>query len=376
MGSAGALGVHLYLHLPYCASKCPYCDFNSIAGRDGEHAAYVEALLAELRRLPPGPYSTVFIGGGTPTALAPPLLERMLVGLRAHLRLAADYEWTCEANPGSADAERFALLAAHGVNRLSLGIQSLDERRLRFLGRVHDAAAARRALSAALAAFPRVSADLMYGLPGQTAAELRRELQELLAAGLAHLSAYHLAIEPGTEFHARAARGERLTCDPATSRVLDRAVEETLGAAGLRRYETSNYARPGAECRHNLAYWRQHDWQAAGAGAVSSIAGLRCTRHRHPAAYIAAIARGEDAIWRREVIDAPTRLREAWMLGLRLAEGVERARLCALGDDERRWLPIAQALAEAGLVTVDEASVRLAPGARYAQDEVTVRLMP
>ena len=368
--------MHLYLHVPYCAAKCPYCDFNSIAGREDEHTAYVAALLSEVRRLPRGPYATVFIGGGTPTMLGAKLLGRLLAGVRDHISLADDYEWTCEANPGSSDAERFAVLAEHGVNRLSLGVQSTHQHHLRFLGRVHDASEADRAIAAACAAVPRVSADLMFGLPGQSVAEVEADLGLYRRHRLDHASVYHLAFEPGTEFHARRSRGELADIDGDASRQLIELVGERLAGLGLAAYETSNFAVPGEECRHNLAYWRLADYQAAGAGAVSTLAGERVTREKHPAAYIAAINAGGDAVWRRETITTLERQREAWMLGLRLAEGVDLDRLAALGDRPERWRPIAGPLADLDLIELRPNRLRLAAGARHAQDEVTVRLMP
>ena len=368
--------VHLYLHVPYCARKCPYCDFNSIAGRDDEHAAYVDALLCEVRRLPRGPYTTVFIGGGTPTMLAAPLLERLLVGVRAHIRLADDYEWTCEANPGSADAERFAVLAAHGVNRISLGVQSTHDRHLAFLGRVHDAGEAERAIALALAAVPRVSADLILGLPEQTAAELAVDLDLYRRHGLRHASVYHLTYEPGTEFHARRGRGELRDIAPERSRALFIQAWDALGALGLLPYETSNFAAPGHESRHNLAYWRARDYHAAGAGAVSTVAGVRMTREKHPAAYIAAISAGGDAQWRSEAIGTGERLAEAWMLGLRLAEGVDLERVRGLGDTAARYETRIAALVGEGLIARDGERVRLTRAGRPVQDEVTVYLMP
>lgn len=368
--------MHLYLHVPYCAAKCPYCDFNSIAGRDDEHAAYVDALLAEVARLPRGPYATVFIGGGTPTMLGAGLLARLLSGVRRHILLADGYEWTCEANPGSSDAARFAILAEHGVNRISLGVQSTHERHLRFLGRVHDAADADRAIAAACAAVPRVSADLMFGLPGQSIAEVEADLALYRRHGLGHASVYHLAFEPGTEFHARRARGEMAEIDGDASHALIDLVAERLAGLGLDAYETSNFARLGQECRHNLAYWRLADYQAAGAGAVSTLDGVRLTREKHPAAYIAAIRAGGDAAWKREDISRLDRLREAWMLGLRLRDGVDLGRIAALGDDPGRWMPHATPLADLGLIRLDAGRLALAPAARHAQDEITVRLMP
>lgn len=368
--------MHLYLHVPYCAAKCPYCDFNSIAGREDEHAAYVDALLTEVGRLPQGPYDTVFIGGGTPTMLGAALLGRLLAGVRRHIRLADGYEWTCEANPGSSDTERFAVLAEHGVNRISLGVQSTHERHLRYLGRVHDAADADRAIAAACATVPRVSADLMFGLPGQSVAEVEADLQLYRRHGLGHASVYHLAFEPGTEFHARRSRGEMAEIDGDASHELIDLVADRLAGLGLQAYETSNFAKPGQECRHNLAYWRLRDYQAAGAGAVSTLGGMRMTREKHPAAYIAAIQAGGDAAWKREDIGCLDRLREAWMLGLRLGEGVDLGRLAELGDSPGRWMPLATPLADLGLIVLSPDRLALAAAARHAQDEITVRLMP
>jgi oxygen-independent coproporphyrinogen-3 oxidase len=368
--------VHLYLHIPYCAAKCPYCDFNSIAGRLDEHGRYIDALLAEVLRLPRGPYATVFIGGGTPTALSAGLLDRFLTGVRGHITLAPGYEWTCEANPGSADAEKFRVLAGHGVNRLSLGVQSTREERLRFLGRVHSSQEAERALALASAAVPRVSADLIMGLPGQDEAELREDLGLYRRHGLSHASVYHLTYEPGTEFHARRARGELADIPPERSRALFDALWDGLAALGLEAYETSNFARSGEESRHNLAYWRQRDYHAAGAGAVSTVAGVRVTREKHPERYIAAIARGDDAAWKRERLDERERLREAWMLGLRLREGVDRARLVELGDREERWRPRAAGLIGEGLVAERDGRLSVTRAGRALQDEITVALMP
>jgi putative oxygen-independent coproporphyrinogen III oxidase len=368
--------MHLYLHVPYCAAKCPYCDFNSVAGREGEYGRYVEALLTEVRRLPRGPYDTVFIGGGTPSILPPTLLARLLAGVRAHIALADGYEWTSEGNPGSADAERFRVLVEHGVNRLSLGIQSTHDRHLRFLGRVHDAAEAERALALACACAPRVSADLIMGLPGQSDDELRADLALYRRHGLGHASVYHLTYEPGTEFHARRARGEMADIDAETSRRQFDLLWDELAALGLDAYETSNFARPGQESRHNLAYWRQRDYQAAGAGAVSTIAGVRTTREKHSGKYIEAISTGGDAAWTSETLSDRDRLRECWMLGLRLRDGVDTTRAHALGDDERRWRPRAQAMIDQDLLEQDGERLRLTRRGRPVQDEVTVYLMP
>ncbi|HEX3133023.1 MAG TPA: radical SAM family heme chaperone HemW [Planctomycetota bacterium] len=367
---------HLYLHVPYCAAKCPYCDFNSIAGRDAEHAAYVDALIAEVRRLPRGPYDTVFIGGGTPTLLGTALLARLLAGVRDHLLLAEGYEWTCEANPGSSDAERFAVLAEHGVNRLSLGVQSTHDHHLKFLGRVHDAREADRAIDLARRAVPRVSADLIMGLPGQTDEELRQDLTLYRRHDLSHASVYHLTYEPGTEFHARRARGELRDITPEDSRRQFDLLWDAFAALGLAAYETSNFARAGEASRHNLAYWRQNDYHAAGAGAVSTVAGVRVTREKHPAAYITAIATGNAATWRSEEITSAARLRETWMLGLRLTEGVSLMEVAVNGDLAMRWRPRADALITEGLIEERAGHLSLTRAGRPVQDEVTVYLMP
>lgn len=364
----------LYLHVPYCVAKCPYCDFNSIAGRDGEFSAYVDALLTEVRRLPRGPYRTVFIGGGTPTILPAPLLARLLAGVRDHIALAEDYEWTCEANPGTVDADRFAVLAEHGVNRLSLGIQSTHDHHLRFLGRVHDAAQAEAAVALAVRTFPRVSCDLIMGLPGQTDAELQADLGLYRRHGLRHASVYHLTYEPGTEFHARRAKGDLRDIDPKESRQRFERLWAELDTLGLHLYETSNFAVPGEESRHNLAYWHRQDYHAAGAGAVSTVAGLRRTRLKHSGQYIAAMGRGEAAVMSDEVLSAKDLLAETWMLGLRLVTGVRIADLDA--DATARWRPRADALIAAGMLEEHDGHLRLTRDGRPVQDEVTVYLMP
>jgi len=368
--------MHLYLHIPYCTAKCPYCDFNSISGREDEFAAYVDALLCEVLTLPTGPYTTVFIGGGTPTRLPATLLARLLAGVRAHITLADDCEVTCEANPGSADAERFAVLAEHGVNRISLGVQSTHDHHLRFLGRVHDAAQAERAIAWARAAVPRVSADLIIGLPGHTTDELRADLALYRRHDLDHASVYHLAIEPGTEFHARRARGDLTEIDAARSRELFALAWDGLDALGLHAYETSNFARSGQESRHNLAYWHQRDYHAAGAGAVSTLARLRTTRLKHPGQYIAALTAGVDHAAVRERLDDRAVLAEAWMLGLRLTEGIALDRLAVLGDPPTRWRARADALITEGLVEEHDRHLRLTRQGRPVQDEVTIYLMP
>lgn len=367
---------HLYIHIPYCSAKCPYCDFNSIAGRDDEFAAYIDALLREATTLRPGPYETVFIGGGTPSILPPPLLERLLVGLGQHITLAPGHEWTCEANPGSADAERFAILAAHGVNRLSIGVQSTHPQHLRWLGRGHSVAEAEACVREARRQVARVSADLIFGLPAQTDHDLQSDLTLYARQDLDHASVYHLAIEPGTIFAARAARGQLREIEEGRSAAQFALVHAGLEALGLLAYETANFARPGAACRHNLAYWHQRDYAAIGAGAVSTIAGQRCTREAHPARYIARIMAGGDAITQHEQLSPRDCLIETWMLGLRLQQGVALERLAAQGDRTERWRPLAEQLIAEDLLDETNGHLRLTARGRLLQDHVTRRLMP
>jgi len=368
--------MHLYLHVPYCTAKCPYCDFNSVAGREDEFAAYVDALITEVRRLPRGPYATVFLGGGTPTRLGATLLARLLAGVRDHIHLETGYEWTCEANPGSSDAAVFDVMAEHGINRISLGIQSTHDHHLRFLGRVHDAAQAEVAITAALRAVPRVSCDLIMGLPDQTLAELDTDLELYRRFNLDHASVYHLAYESGTEFYARRAKGELHEITAEASQVYFDRLYDSLAELGLHAYETSNFAKPGAESRHNLAYWRQADYHAAGAGAVSTLHGRRLTREPHSGKYIAAITAGTDAAWKVETLSPAEQLAECWMLGLRLISGVRADALAARGDDPNRWTPIAANLADLDLVEHGPWGVRLTRRGRIVQDEVTLKLMP
>jgi len=276
----------LYVHFPWCVRKCPYCDFNSHEARgDLPVDEYVDALLADLEALLPHVWGrrviSVFLGGGTPSLFPPEAFDRLLSGVRARVPLEPDAEVTLEANPGTAEAARFAGYRAAGVNRLSLGVQSFDDAMLAALGRIHSADEARRAIELAQASFDNVNLDLMYGLPGQTLEMARRDVAEALAWGTAHLSFYQLAIEPNTVFWSKPPRlPEHDAC--ADMQV---AVEEALGAAGYEHYEISAFARPGRRSRHNLNYWEFGDYCGLGAGAHGKISFAdRVTRHERPKA--------------------------------------------------------------------------------------------
>ncbi len=295
----------LYVHLPWCLRKCPYCDFNSHEARDGiPEQRYLDALVADLEAALPliwgRQVQTIFIGGGTPSLFAPESIDRLLSDIRARLRLEADCEITLEANPGTFEKERFRAYRGAGVTRLSVGVQSFNDQHLQALGRVHDRAQALAAVEEAAAAFDTFNLDIMYALPGQTLAELEQDMHTALGFSPPHISIYHLTIEPNTYF---AKYPPRLPEDDAAYAMLDRITEITA-AAGLERYEVSAYARSKHQCQHNLNYWQFGDYLGIGAGAHSKLSFahrvVRQVRLREPQLYMAgalagrAIAQDED----------------------------------------------------------------------------------
>lgn len=364
----------LYIHVPWCVRKCPYCDFNSHEAR-GElpEEAYVSALLADLEMALPQvwgrPVLTVFIGGGTPSLLSVRAMDALLSGVRARLPLAADAEITLEANPGTVEAEKFAGFRAAGVNRLSLGIQSLNDRHLKALGRIHDAQEARRAAELALARFDNVNLDLMYGLPEQTVAEAEADLAAAIALGPQHLSAYHLTIEPNTFFH----RYPPAVPDDDVAAAMQDGVDAQLAAAGFEHYETSAFARLGYRSRHNLNYWMFGDYLGIGAGAHAKLSLknniLRESRTRQPKAYLERVGSAAVISEQREVptADLPG---EFMMNALRLNDGFDldlfRART---GLDLTCILPQLEAAERRGLLIRDHRRASpTALGRRFLND--------
>jgi oxygen-independent coproporphyrinogen-3 oxidase len=321
----------LYVHFPWCVRKCPYCDFNSHALRETDEAipeaAYVDALIADLEGALPQVWGrrvhSVFIGGGTPSLLSAGGLDRLLTAIRTLLPLDPLAEITLEANPGTVEAGRFRDYRAAGVNRLSLGIQSFDDAQLVRLGRVHDAAQARAAIETALAHFERVNLDLMYALPQQTPDEALADLETALAFGVSHLSCYHLTLEPNTPYHRRPPP----LPDADVAADMQDAIEARLAAAGFGHYETSAFARPGQECRHNLNYWTFGDYLGIGAGAHGKLSSheaiVREMRHKHPTRYLEAAAR-RDFVQERRAVKAEELPFEFMMNALRLTAGVPR----------------------------------------------------
>jgi oxygen-independent coproporphyrinogen-3 oxidase len=281
----------LYVHIPWCVRKCPYCDFNSHErGGDLPEKAYVERLILDLEALLPSIWGrrlvSVFVGGGTPSLFSPDAIDALLSAVRARMVLEPQAEITLEANPGTVEAGRFRGFREAGVNRISVGVQSFDDAMLKRLGRIHSAAEARRAIDAALASFDNVNLDLMYGLPGQTLEMARADIAQGLSCGVPHLSAYQLTIEPNTVFwRERPVLPGHDEC--ADTQVL---IEQVLGSAGYEHYETSAFARPGMRCRHNLNYWEFGDYLGIGAGAHGKVSFPdRVTRHeraKQPAEYM------------------------------------------------------------------------------------------
>jgi len=362
-------GFGLYVHWPFCRALCPYCDFNSHVREAVDHARWRAALLAELdhyasvtegRRL-----TSIFFGGGTPSLMEPATVAAVIERAEQRWGLDPDAEITLEANPTSADAARFRDYAAAGVNRLSVGVQALDDASLAALGRRHDAAQARAALEMAAAAVPRFTFDLIYARPDQTVAAWRRELREALALAGGHLSAYQLTMEPGTPMHAAWSRGELALPDEDLAATLYETTQEALDAAGLPAYEVSNHARPGLESRHNLTYWRYGDYVGIGPGAHGrpTVRGARLAtrQHRAPEIWLQRVEAHGHATRTREALPPAWRRDEMLMMGLRLREGVARARFeaetGATFEDALDPTGLAR-LTEGGFLTLDAHALR------------------
>jgi oxygen-independent coproporphyrinogen-3 oxidase len=372
----------LYVHVPFCETKCAYCDFYSLPGgrRGTETAAYLGALDRELAaRVPPGfAPETVFVGGGTPTVLSAGELARLGEILRERVDLSRVSEWTVEANPGTLDAAKIDALLRSGVDRVSMGVQSFDDRVLRSVGRIHDGATARRAVADLRAAgVPRVSVDILFAIPGQGAEVFARDLDEAVALGTGHLSCYALLWEPGTTMLAREQRGlvRREPEDLEREMLLD--ARRRLRGAGFRPYEISNFARPGQECRHNLVYWRNEPYLGVGVSAASCVGGVRSSNVRDLRAWLERVERGESAAVESESLDAVAALGETVMLGLRLEEGVRFADLEArTGIDARtRFAPILARLEAAGLVATDAGGFRLTEEGVPVSDAVILEFL-
>ena len=336
----------LYVHWPWCESKCPYCDFNSHVDGRVDQRRWADALHSEIRRVaascPDQVLETIFIGGGTPSLMSAEVVERVIATARLCWRTANDIEITMEANPGSVEADRFKAYRTAGVNRVSLGIQALDDKHLKLLGRKHSVRDALRAIDVASETFDRVNLDLIYGRQYQSEREWEAELQQALSFGTEHLSLYQLTVEDDTMFGRRHAEG-RLPGLPDEERALAlyALTEEMTAAAGMPAYEISNHARPGAACRHNLVYWRSGQWAAVGPGAhgrVSLGANRIATEAiRDPARWLHCVETEGHGNLPDEPLDKNAVAEELLLMGLRLSEGLPREQLEVAGLAADRW---------------------------------------
>ncbi|WP_375194814.1 radical SAM family heme chaperone HemW [Sphingobium sp.] len=358
----------LYVHWPFCVSKCPYCDFNSHVRSDIDSDAWRAALLDDLAHeaaLNGGrPLSSIFFGGGTPSLMPPRIVEALIDAAARHWVPTADIEITLEANPSSVEAARFADLAAAGVNRVSLGLQALEDEALHFLGRAHDVREGLAALDVAQSVFGRVNFDLIYARPGQSEADWEAELARGLSFGTDHLSLYQLTIEPGTRFATLVAQGKLNPADPDHAATLYEQTQAMTATAGIPAYEISNHARKGQESRHNLTYWRYGDYAGVGPGAHGRRRGLATLRHRKPENWMNAVARNGHGLQSEEPLAPADRAREALLMGLRLAEGVDLDRIARLSG-----LPVS-ALIDDGAIA------RLAPHGLIRRQDQRLTIQP
>jgi oxygen-independent coproporphyrinogen-3 oxidase len=364
----------LYVHWPFCVSKCPYCDFNSHVREKIDQDEWRQALLVDLAHeaslLPGRSLKSIFFGGGTPSLMEPSTAAAIIEAARNHWNAADDVEITLEANPNSVEAARFADLAAAGVNRLSLGLQSFDDKQLAFLGRAHSASEGQHALETAQKQFPRVSFDLIYALPGETEESWSSTLNRALSLGTSHLSLYQLTIEPGTRFASMVAKQEFEPLDADRAADLFELTEQQTSAAGVPAYEISNHATPGQESRHNLTYWRYNDYAGIGPGAHGRRLGQRMVRHRKPENFLTAMRRNGHGIVEEQTLSAREAADEALVMGLRLSEGIDAAAL------ERRfdvplvnWVAVERYL-DAGLLERSGDRIRTSSRGRLILDSL------
>lgn len=355
----------LYVHWPFCVSKCPYCDFNSHVRESVDQDIWRDALLADLAHeaaiLPGRRLGSIFFGGGTPSLMPPATVAAVLDAAERAWGFEPGIEITLEANPSSVEAARFADLAAAGVNRVSLGLQALDNETLAFLGRAHDVTEGLAALDTAQGVFDRVSFDLIYARPDQGLADWHAELARALSFGTEHLSLYQLTIEPGTRFQTEALAGRLVLPDDDRAADLFELTRALTASAGMPAYEISNHARAGAESRHNLAYWRYQDYAGIGPGAHGRRTGVATQRRRKPENWIEAVARNGHGIEQEVPLAPQERAIEAMLMGLRLAEGIDLDRISALGErpvGELADVPAIERMVAQGMLARDGTRLR------------------
>ena len=367
----------LYIHWPFCISKCPYCDFNSHVREHIDQARWLEALLADLAHeaaLTTGrALTSIFFGGGTPSLMPPATVAALISAAERHWGFADNIEITLEANPSSVEASRFADLAAAGVNRVSLGLQSLEDAALAFLGRAHSVAESLDALDVAQSHFGRVNIDLIYARPDQTAEQWQSELARAISFGTDHMSLYQLTIEPGTRFETMVRTGQFIPADNDEAASLYELTQEMTGAAGLPAYEISNHAKTGSESRHNLSYWRYDDYLGIGPGAHGRRLNFATQRHKKPENFLSAIDRNMHAIAIEEQLDDASRATEALLMGLRLAEGIQLNRLSqktGIAADALLDFAAVERIAKLGLIQRDYDKITVTPSGMPLLDAI------
>ena len=367
-----------YVHVPFCAHQCGYCDFAIAVGHDDLIDLYLDALDAEMGTLgAPQPVRTLFIGGGTPTHLTAPQLARLLWSIQRWLPLESGGEWSTEANPDTLDADKVAVLADHGINRVSLGAQSFHPHLLEVLDRKHTPSEVGQAVERVRRRIPVVSLDLIFGAPGQTEGEWRADLAGALALAPDHLSTYGLTYEKGTPLWKRRQRGQVRPLDEDAELALYSTAIDVLEAAGLGHYEISSFACPGRRCRHNEVYWANEAYFGFGMGAARYLRGRRELNTRDLKAYLRRALSGEPATFQSEELRPEERARETMAVQLRRAEGIDRAafRVQTGFELEAAASPSLGALVDQGLLADDGASVRLTRRGKYVADGVIERLL-
>lgn len=370
----------LYIHVPFCRQKCAYCDFSSYAGLEELFEPYVDAVVRDMERAAAVPVRSVYVGGGTPSVLPVALVGRLLAGARRAFHVDAGAEVSVEANPGTVSAAGLAALRALGVNRLSLGVQSLDDGELRLLGRIHTAAEARTALREVReAGFDNVSLDFIFGLPGQPLGSWQATLDRALDLGADHLSLYALTLEECTPLAQAVAAGDLPEPDPDLAADMYELAQERLAAAGYAHYEISNWARPGRECRHNLGYWRNEPYLGVGAGAHSWLGGRRQARVAWPPEYVRRVQAGERVAEDEEEIEPALEMGETMMMGLRLVDegvGYDRFRERFGRDLRQVYAAALAALAARGLIELLPDRVRLTRRGRLLGNQAFMEFLP
>ncbi len=383
-GDRGAEGIGLYVHIPFCTRKCPYCDFNTYAGLEDLHGSYTQALVAEIRtwgeRLQRPTLRTIFVGGGTPTVLSAAQLTEIFAAIHDSFLLAEGCEVTCEANPGTVDQARFADLRRLGVNRLSMGVQSFQPAELAFLGRIHDVADVYRAFDAARRAdFDNINLDFIFGLPHQPIEAWQDTLDRAVALDAEHLSLYSLIVEPETPLHHWVQTGQVDSPDADLAADHYELAIDRLGKAGYGHYEVSNWAKDDLECQHNLVYWRNQDYLGVGPGAHSHLNDLRWGNRRPVSGYIKRIGQGQSVDAFQETISPRLAMGETMMLGLRLIdEGVAHARFQDLHGAPLTQIfgPEIAQLQAWGMVDVDAERIRLTQRGLMLGNQIFARFLP